>query len=85
MLIDALGGPENVAEMTGRTTRIVRRPDARKGQRSGTRGVRGGANSDGDGTKLVYEKRGKGGAADSVNIQERKKFQCGKKLVAIIR
>ena len=47
MLIDALGGPENVAEMTGRTTRIVRRPDTRRNPRSsgtrGGRGARGGA------------------------------------------
>ena len=69
-IIDKLGGPDNVAEMTGRSHRIVRRPVHPKTKA----------------TKLVYERRNKGGGkgCDSVNISERKQFQDGKKLVAII-
>ncbi|CAM9613610.1 unnamed protein product, partial [Phaeothamnion confervicola] len=72
-LIDRLGGPGEVAEMTGRTRRVVR-------DRAG---------------HLRYESRhtccgggsGSGGASaaeSSLNIQERKLFMSGKKLVAII-
>jgi pSer/pThr/pTyr-binding forkhead associated (FHA) protein len=74
-IIDQLGGPDAVAEMTGRSSRTVRRPRAGRGR-------------DGE-TKLVHEKRfkskGKGGDIDdSINITERKNFQAGRKLVAII-
>lgn len=64
-IIDELGGPNRVAEMTGRGARVVRR-----GAGLG---------------KLVYEKRSAAGSDhDSLNIAERKKFQSGQKLVAII-
>lgn len=74
-IIDMLGGPEKVAEMTGRSTRTVRRPRAGRG-------------SNGQ-TMLVHEKRFKaksrgGEIDDSINITERKNFQSGRKLVAII-
>ena len=75
-IIDQLGGPENVAEMTGRSSRTVRRQSM-----FGRRGS-------GGGNQLVHEKRFKskkgGGEDDSINITERKNFQSGKKLVAII-
>ena len=65
-IIDALGGPTKVAEMTGRGTRIVRRAVGKT-------------------TELRYETRSAGEkAVDSLNITERKAFQAGKKLVAII-
>ena len=61
-IIDQLGGTSKVAEMTGRTRRIVRR--------------RG---------HLVYEDRASSDdSPDSINIMERKNFQDGRKLVAII-
>ena len=70
-IIEQLGGPDKVAEMTGRGFRIVRRPALRRGT-----------------TQLVHEKRFKavkgGGQDDSINITERKRFQDGRKLVAII-
>ena len=82
-LIDELGGPDNVAEMTGRATRIVRRP-ADRTSRSRSRG-KAKANTKAT-TVLEYERRDKGGrnGSDTVNITERKNFQDGKKLVAII-
>ena len=66
-LIDRLGGPDKVAEMSGRTHRIVR-------ARSGT---------------FEYQARSKqrgaaGNSAESASITERKHFQGGKKLIAII-
>ena len=61
-LIDKLGGPRRVAEMTGRAIRQV----CEQGE-------------------WVLEKRIKGkDSGDALNIQERKKFMSGKKLVAII-
>ena len=61
-LIDRLGGPRRVAEMTGRKFR---------------QGC--------EKNEWVIEKRTKGkDSEDAVNIQERKKFMAGKKLVAII-
>jgi hypothetical protein len=61
-LLDKLGGPRRVAEMTGRATRQV----CEQGE-------------------WVLEKRIKGkDSEDALNIQERKKFMSGKKLVAII-
>eukprot|EP01047_Picozoa_sp_COSAG01_P019707 COSAG01_NODE_1103_length_11680_cov_13.513773_3_plen_312_part_00 len=74
-IIDEMGGPDKVAEMTGRSTRTVRRP--RAGRRSNGQ------------TMLVHEKRFKpssqgGEIDDSINITERKHFQSGRKLVAII-
>jgi hypothetical protein len=61
-LIDRLGGPRRVAEMTGRKFRQVCEKN-----------------------EWVIEKRTKcKDSEDAVNIQERKKFMAGKKLVAII-
>ena len=61
-LIDRLGGPRRVAEMTGRSVRQVC-----------------------EGGDWVLEKRlGNKDSEDTINIQERKKFMSGKKLVAII-
>lgn len=60
-LIDRLGGPTAVAEMTGRSARIVRR-----------HGI------------LKFEQRSSTGGTDSLNIEERQRFQNGKKLLAII-
>jgi len=61
-LIDRLGGPRRVAEMTGRSVRQV----CERGE-------------------WVLEKRlGSKDCEDTINIQERKNFMSGKKLVAII-
>ena len=61
-LIDRLGGPRRVAEMTGRNVRQV----CERGE-------------------WVLEKRlGSKDCEDTINIQERKNFMSGKKLVAII-
>ena len=65
-LIDQLGGPARVAEMTGRSVRWV------KG--------RAGAKDSWKLTRRVKDDRGK----LTINIEERKMFQTGRKLVAII-
>ena len=65
-LIDSLGGPEKVAEMTGRSQRWVR----------STAGTNGSWKL----TKRVKDDRGE----LTINIEERKMFQTGSKLVAII-
>ena len=61
-IIDQLGGPSKVAEMTGRKTRMVR--DKKSGQ-----------------WQLVDRARS---GDDTINVQERKAFQEGKKIFAII-
>jgi hypothetical protein len=61
-LIDELGGPKKVAELTGRQSRQVC--------------------LQGEWTVERREKTGSSG--DDINIEERKRFQMGKKLVAII-
>ena len=62
-LIDRLGGPDKVAEMTGRKGRLVRI----------------------DSTKTQYFERGKADAErETLNVQECKDFQAGRKLVGII-
>ncbi|GFR47435.1 hypothetical protein Agub_g9156, partial [Astrephomene gubernaculifera] len=75
-IIDLLGGPGKVAEMTGRKGRVVRVPAG------------GGAGGGGGGgrTRLVYELRAKpdSGEMDSLNISEKDSFLRGCKLVAII-
>ena len=65
-LIDQLGGPARVAEMTGRSVRWV------KG--------RAGAKDSWKLTRRVKDDRGE----LTINIEERKMFQTGRKLVAII-
>ena len=68
LLIDQLGGKDRVAEMTGRSSRMVR--DRKR--------------------NVVVEKRTNSsdsttdGAADSINTSERKQFQDGNKLFAVI-
>jgi len=57
-LIDELGGPDRVAEMTGRALRIIKQPSGR----------------------IVLDHR----TDEGINILERKRFQAGEKLVAII-
>jgi hypothetical protein len=72
---DALGGPSQVAEMTGRKGRMVREGEQYVYQlRDAHKGGGGSAAS-----ASVREE-----AIDSVNIQERAAFMTGKKLVAII-
>ena len=85
-IIDALGGPHAVAEMTGRRGRIVRRPNT---------GVAGRLVSTASSTHLTYELRGaltghKGAAlsgegdVDGINISEKDAFMRGDKRVAVI-
>ncbi len=73
-LIDALGGTGAVAEMTGRKGRIVRV--------SASGSAAGGAGGD----RYRYQARAAAAGAelDSLNVQEKKLFMDGKKLVAII-
>ncbi|PIK62947.1 hypothetical protein BSL78_00074 [Apostichopus japonicus] len=68
-IIDQLGGPSKVAEMTGRKGRMVK--DSTSGQ--------------GSKQKVKYEQRsGDSNDVDSLNVQERNSFMEGRKLVAII-
>ncbi|KAJ8030843.1 Protein FORGETTER 1 [Holothuria leucospilota] len=68
-IIDQLGGPSCVAEMTGRKARMVRDPTAGQGSKN----------------SVTYEQRsGDSNDVDSLNVQERNAFMQGKKLVAII-
>jgi hypothetical protein len=59
-IIDELGGPSKVAEMTGRANRMVKKDGKWKLQRRSAL------------------------TTDSINIEERKKFQSGEKIFAII-
>ena len=69
-LVEELGGPDVVAEMTGRKGRLVRNE---AGKTVYTRRNEG--ETDETGRKVSMEK---------LNVQERINFQSGKKLVAII-
>lgn len=74
-LLDRLGGPSKVAELTGRKSRIVRRRPA------GAFAIAAQNNKD------VYriEKRGDSeGSAKALNVREKELFMSGKKLVAVI-
>jgi hypothetical protein len=73
-LIWRLGGPDKVAEMTGRSYRYIKREK---------NGGRGGGGGEGDGM-WVYVKRVKEGDELTLNIQERKAFMRGDKLVAVV-
>jgi hypothetical protein len=79
MLIDGLGGPDCVAEMTGRKARLVRNTAA-VGE-DGTGGTAGGG--------VIFQARnasgvGEGASLEMINVHERELFMAGKKLVAII-
>ena len=71
-LIDGLGGPTEVAELTGRSGRIVRRGDRLMYESRGTTASRKGTSISGDGDVL------------GVNIAEKNAFMNGDKRVAII-
>ncbi|KAL6767860.1 hypothetical protein ACKKBF_B36890 [Auxenochlorella protothecoides x Auxenochlorella symbiontica] len=68
VLIDELGGPEKVAEMTGRKGRLVRS----KSSRTVTYEARNASGVE------------KGATLEMINIHERQSFMAGEKLVAII-
>jgi len=68
-LIDRLGGPSAVAEMTGRKGRLVRRKDGESGVKWEARNASG---------------VDKGSSLEMINILERKMFLSGEKLVAVI-
>ena len=68
-LIDRLGGPARVAEMTGRKGRLVRRKDGEAGVKWEARNASG---------------VDKGSSLEMINILERKMFLSGEKLVAVI-
>ncbi|XP_048582469.1 protein strawberry notch homolog 1-like [Nematostella vectensis] len=62
-LVDSLGGPDKVAEMTGRKGRVVSHEDGR----------------------VSYESRSKQDVSlEFLNVEEKKRFMNGEKLVAII-
>lgn len=67
-LLNELGGPSKVAEMTGRKTRMITRACERTGREIVSFEKRVKKNKD----------------ADSINIEERQYFQSGEKLIAII-
>ena len=68
-LIDLLGGPAAVAEMTGRKGRLVRRKTGEAGVKWEARNASGVA---------------AGSSLEMINIHERKMFLDGEKLVAVI-
>lgn len=68
-LIDELGGPEKVAEMTGRKNRMVKRNGHYVLEKRTSHSSSKGPDAD---------------STDSTNVVERKAFQSGQKLVAII-
>jgi hypothetical protein len=68
-LIDRLGGPAAVAEMTGRKGRLVRRRNGEAGVKWEARNASGVA---------------AGSSLDMINVHERQLFLDGDKLVAII-
>mmetsp|Transcript_56358 Transcript_56358/g.132128 ORF Transcript_56358/g.132128 Transcript_56358/m.132128 type:complete len:1472 (-) Transcript_56358:106-4521(-) len=68
-IIDQLGGHEQVAEMSGRTSRMVRNKQTGELEKQ---------------TRLEAAKKSDGDALDSINNVEQRAFQKGKKLYAII-
>jgi hypothetical protein len=77
-LIDRLGGPEKVAEMSGRSMRRCR------DQESGEVSVEPRRRAKGRGKLRSGSSTDSLAAVDSVNIGEQRAFQSGEKLVAII-
>lgn len=81
-LVDRLGGPSKVAELTGRKSRIVRRRANAAAASSTAHKLPPGA------LENVYkvEKRGgdSEGAAKALNLREKELFMAGRKLVAVI-
>ena len=79
-LIDRFGGPQHVAEMTGRKGRVVRVNQSRGGG--------GGSGGGGDGGRFCYQTRANsqnsGQDMDNLNVQEKRSFNDGKKNVAVI-
>jgi hypothetical protein len=81
MLIDGLGGPDCVAEMTGRKARLVRNTATTTVIEDGTGGTTGGG--------VIFQARnasgvGEGASLEMINVHERELFMAGKKLIAII-
>ena len=72
-LVDELGGPTKVAEMTGRRWRVVRRGGRLRREARG-----GDVVGNGVGNAASDDK------TDGVNIKEKRAFQSGEKLVAVI-
>jgi len=80
-MIDRFGGPSKVAEMTGRTGRILRQPDSDAGAYKFEYTLRGGMKK--SQTKGLSSHQGEV-ELDVLNIAERQRFQDGKKNIAII-
>jgi hypothetical protein len=81
-LVDRLGGPSKVAELTGRKSRIVRRLAHASSSASSSSLA-----AQQPSAEYVYkvEKRGDSeGAAKALNMREKELFMAGKKLVAVI-
>ena len=98
-LIDQLGGPRRVAEMTGRRGRIVRVSGNKIDQQVSCGFTDDFTGEPATGDALVFEARGDAsgrtggprggtvaadGEVDGVNLMEKTAFQAGRKLVAII-
>ena len=71
-LMDRLGGPSAVAELTGRKLRVVRV------SRAGEDGAAA------DSFLVQSRTTGRDGATDSINVEEARRFNVGDKLVALI-
>ena len=79
-LIDRLGGVENVAEMTGRSGRVLR--DEKSGMYRYVKRFGGPSKQKSYGLSMPVSREDE---TDRLNIVEKRKFMQGKKSVAIIR